>query len=112
MPPPTHPSERSGRTTRKTGTSVPAWPSGPASVSVEKLSPAVPAPSPFPASPFLRLPESPYRDFHPSGFLLLLQIHVFSKAPSLHGRYPASSLLWASPTPGQGRFRVMSSPSR
>jgi hypothetical protein len=26
-----------------------------------------------------------------------------SKAPWLHGRYPASSLLWASPTPGQSR---------
>jgi hypothetical protein len=39
--------------------SVPAWPFGPASVSVEKPSPAVPAPSPFPASPFLRLPEFP-----------------------------------------------------
>src|ERR1017187_4245608 len=26
-----------------------------------------------------------------------------SEAPWLHGRYPASSLLWASPTPGQGR---------
>src|ERR1019366_4040894 len=37
-PLPTHPSGRSGRTTRKTGTSVPAWPFGPASVSVEKPS--------------------------------------------------------------------------
>ena len=27
--------------------------------------------------------------------------NVFSKAPWLHGRYPASQLLWASPTPGQ-----------
>src|ERR1035441_3547538 len=51
-------------------------------------------------------------DFHPSGFLLLLPLRVFSKAPSLHRHYPASSLLWASPTPLQGRFRVMSSPSR
>jgi hypothetical protein len=31
---------RSGRTTHKTGTSVPAWPFGPVSVSVEKLSQA------------------------------------------------------------------------
>src|SRR5216683_412331 len=59
MPLPTHPCDRSGRTKRKTGTSAPAWPFGPASVSVEKLSPAVPALSPFPASPSLRLPESP-----------------------------------------------------
>src|SRR5674476_888177 len=29
--------------------------------------------------------------------------HASSEAPWLHGRYPASSLLWASPTPGQGR---------
>src|ERR1019366_4652122 len=29
--------------------------------------------------------------------------NVSSEAPWLHGRYPASSLLWASPTPGQGR---------
>src|ERR1700694_1693596 len=92
MPLPTHPSDRSGRTTHKTGTSVPAWPFGPASVSVEKLSPASLAPSPFPVSPFRRLPESPLWDFHPSRFLLLLQIHAFSKAPSLRGRYPASSL--------------------
>ena len=28
---------------------------------------------------------------------------AFSKAPLLHGRYPASSLVWASPTPGQSR---------
>ena len=27
--------------------------------------------------------------------------HVFSKAPSLHRHYPASSLLWASPTPAR-----------
>src|SRR5258708_31281457 len=109
MPLPTHPSDRSGRTTHKTGTSVRAWPFGPASVSVEKLSPAVLALSPFPASPFPRLPESPYRDFHPSGFLLFLQIHAFSKAPSLHGRYPASSLLWTSPTPDTTAAPAMSS---
>ena len=35
--------------------------------------------------------------------------HASSKAPSLHGHYPASSLLWASPTPGQARLAVMSS---
>ena len=99
MPLPTHPSDRSGRTMRRIGTSVPAWPFGSVSVSVEKLSPAPLALSPFPASPFPRLPESPWWDFHPSGFLLLLQNRAYSKAPSLHGRYPASSLLWASPTP-------------
>jgi len=27
----------------------------------------------------------------------------WSAAPSLHGHYPASSLLWAAPTPGRGR---------
>ena len=36
--------------------------------------------------------------------------HVSSKAPSLHGNYPASSLLWASPTPDQGRTRGYSFP--
>jgi len=30
-----------------------------------------------------------------------------SKAPLLHGRYPVSTLIWASPTPGQGRPSVM-----
>src|SRR5664280_2424874 len=30
-----------------------------------------------------------------------------SEAPLLHGRYPASSLVWASPTPGQDRPSVM-----
>src|SRR5665647_429330 len=29
--------------------------------------------------------------------------NVSSEAPLLRGRYPASSLVWASPTPGQGR---------
>jgi hypothetical protein len=87
----------------------PAWPFGPVSVSVEKLSPAPLAPSPFPASPFLRLPESPSRDLHPSGFLLLLHNHVFSKAPLLRGRYPASSLLRASPSPCWAAASVMSS---
>jgi hypothetical protein len=33
--------------------------------------------------------------------------NVFSKAPLLGGRYPASSLVWTSPTPGQGRPSVM-----
>ncbi len=32
-----------------------------------------------------------------------------SKAPWLHGRYPASSLLWASPTPDRAASPVMSS---
>jgi hypothetical protein len=27
--------------------------------------------------------------------------HTFSRAPSLHGHYPASPLLWAPPTPGR-----------
>src|ERR1700726_1139188 len=34
---------------------------------------------------------------------------VFSKAPWLHGRCPASSLLWASPTPCWAAATVMSS---
>jgi hypothetical protein len=38
--------------------------------------------------------------------------HVFSKAPSLHGHYPVSPLLWASPTPAQVRLPVMSSLGR
>ena len=38
--------------------------------------------------------------------------HAFSKAPSLHGHYPASPLLWASPTPAQVRLPVMSSLGR
>src|SRR5437016_1690195 len=98
---------------RKIGTSVPAWPFGPVSVSVQKLSPASLALSPFPASPWLRLPESPQWDFHPSGFLLLLQNHAFSKAPWLHGRYPASTLLQASATHGYAfPLRVGSAPPR
>src|SRR5450432_4390347 len=36
-------------------------------------------------------------------------MHVFSKAPWLHGRYPASSLVWASPTPFSAATPVMSS---
>src|ERR1035438_1891086 len=105
---PIHPSGRSGRITHKTGTSVPAWPFGPAFVSVEKLSPAPPALSPFPASPFLRLPQSPDWGFRPRCFLLLLHLHVFSKSPWLHGRCPASSLLRASPSPS-GPLTVMHS---
>jgi hypothetical protein len=38
--------------------------------------------------------------------------HASSKAPSLHGHYPASPLLWASPTPAQVRLPVMSSLER
>ena len=38
--------------------------------------------------------------------------HTFSKAPWLHGHYPASALLWASPTPAQVRLPVMSSLGR
>jgi hypothetical protein len=38
--------------------------------------------------------------------------HASSKAPSLHGHYPVSSLLWASPTPAQVRLPVMSSLGR
>ena len=34
-------------------------------------------------------------------FLAFRLKHVFSKAPSLHRHYPASSLLWASPTPAR-----------
>ena len=36
-------------------------------------------------------------------------MHAFSKAPSLHGRYPASLLLWASPIPHRAAASVMSS---
>ena len=38
------------------------------------------------------------------------QTRVSGQAPLLHGNYPASPLLWACPTPGQGRSRVMFSP--
>jgi hypothetical protein len=38
--------------------------------------------------------------------LLLLQLHVFGKAPLLHGHYPASSLLWTYPTPDQAGRRL------
>ncbi len=41
-----------------------------------------------------------------SGFLLLLHLHVSSKAPWLHRRYPASALLRASPSPS-GPLTVM-----
>ena len=34
-------------------------------------------------------------------------MHLFSKAPWLHGRYPASTLLWASPTPFRAVAPVM-----
>ena len=40
---------------------------------------------------------------------ILLQTHASSKAPSLHGRYPASTLLWASPTPAPTRQPVIDS---
>src|SRR5207249_324786 len=38
--PPAHPSDRSGHTTHRTGTSVPAWPCNSASASAKRLSPA------------------------------------------------------------------------
>jgi len=41
MPPPAHRAGRSGRTAHRTGTSAPAWPFGPASVSVKRVYPAV-----------------------------------------------------------------------
>ncbi len=37
--------------------------------------------------------------------------HDNSRAPSLHGRYSASSLLWTPPTPDQPAHRVMDSPA-
>src|SRR3990172_9306367 len=56
----------------------------------------------FPASP----PFSFFHQFFRSVtfcvqavFLTFRLKHTFSKAPSLHRHYPASSLLWASPTP-------------
>ncbi len=58
------------------------------------------------ACPSLRIGIFVQAGFSSSYRIMFLQNHVFSKAPSLHGRYPASSLLWASPTPGQGRFRL------
>ena len=42
--------------------------------------------------------------------LLCRQKHVSGQAPWLHGRYPASQLLWACPTPDQGHKRVISFP--
>ena len=116
----THPSGRSGHTRRKTGTSVPAWPFGPVSVSLEKLSHSALAHAPFPAAP--ELFDFRSRIFTQAVFSYFLQIHVFSKAPSLHGHYPASSLLQApKPTdrapsgPRHGYlfpFRVGSAPPR
>ena len=48
------------------------------------------------------------RTFLVQAVLLTFRLkHSFSKAPSLLGHYPASSLLWASPTPAQARFPVM-----
>ncbi len=47
---PACPADRSGRTTHRTGTSAPAWLFGPASVSVERVSPAGSVPAPFPAA--------------------------------------------------------------
>jgi len=38
------------------------------------------------------------------------QNHVSGQAPWLHGHYSVSLLLWACPTPDQGRRRVMSFP--
>jgi len=58
-----------------------------APVSAEKRPPTVLALSPFPVTPFLRLPEVSVAGSPPSGFLLL-QKRAPSKAPSLHGRYP------------------------
>ena len=37
--------------------------------------------------------------------------HDNSRAPSLHGRYSASSLLWTPPTPDKPAHRVMDSPA-
>ena len=59
----------------------------PASVSAEKLSPTVLAPSPFPVPPFLRLPESPVARSPPSGFLRLLQKRASSKVRQVLAHY-------------------------
>ena len=48
-PPPACPADRSGRTKHRTGTSAPAWLSGPASVSDKRVSPAAALLAPFPA---------------------------------------------------------------
>ena len=87
-PPSTHRADRSGRTTRKTETSAPLWPSRLAYVSTEKISPntllvAIP----------LRFHTRWLQFFRsgtlcPSGSLLLLHKHFSVQAPSLHGRYP------------------------
>ena len=53
------------------------------------------------------LPFSRSRIFVQAVLLSSYSSNASSEAPLLHGRYPASSLLWASPTPGQGRPSVM-----
>ena len=45
-----------------------------------------------------------------AGLLPYRQKHVSGQAPWLHEHYPVSQLLWACPTPDQGRPRVISSP--
>src|SRR6266571_1864823 len=49
------------------------------------------------------LPFSRNRIFVQAALLSSYSSHASSEAPLLHGRYPASSLVWASPTPGQDR---------
>src|SRR5450759_2229828 len=52
---------------------------------------------------FDKLPFFRNRIFVQAVLLPSYSSNVSSEAPWLHGRYPASSLLWASPTPGQNR---------
>src|SRR6266851_6063357 len=56
---------------------------------------------------FDMLPFSRSRIFVQAVLLSSYSSNASSEAPLLHGRYPASSLVWASPTPSQGRPSVM-----
>lgn len=84
---PACPADKSGHTARRTGTSAPAWLFGPASVSVERVSPAGSIPAPFPAA-VSRTRRSPVVGFSSKRLSPPLTPHVSAPAPSLHGRYP------------------------
>ena len=103
--------EISGHTRCKTETSAPASPFGQVSASDQRVSPNL-----YPTSqrvgncmkyklPFFRSGTNVQADL-----LSFCQNHISGQAPLLHGNYPASSLLWACPTPEQDRPRVIDSP--
>jgi hypothetical protein len=47
----------------------------------------------------------------PKRFSLLIEVHVGSRAPSLHQNYPASSLLWTHPNPCRPTRRLLIPPA-